>query len=119
MSAVVWNDYILTLYHVTLKSRIPYILRQGLIPNIGDLSRRMGERRKAIWLFTEKAVMEDALTNWLGDTFDGMYGLKAQESILAVNLPKTYMGKLEYNRAVGYEVVCYAQIPPRYLKVLR
>ena len=59
----------MTLYHVTPKKNVPSIIRDGLIPQVGDRSAAMAET-PAIYLFPSREHAEDAVMNWLGDEFE-------------------------------------------------
>ena len=57
-------DYV---FHVTLKTNIPNIKNQGLIPKIPlDFE---GEE-EAVYLFNSKENAEQAVMNWLGDRYE-------------------------------------------------
>ena len=58
-----------TYFHVTEKKNLKSILSKGLVPQIGTLSQKLGEDRKAIYLFATELEMENALANWLGEEF--------------------------------------------------
>lgn len=57
-------------WHVTPTYHIFDIMEQGLRPGIGPRSQELGETVSRIYVFTEQAALDDALTNWLGDVFD-------------------------------------------------
>lgn len=46
----------ITLYHITDKSNIGYILSQGLVPQIGNNSRLLHEHNPCIYLTDEKSI---------------------------------------------------------------
>ncbi len=57
-------------FHVTPASNLPAILAEGLQPSIGPRSALLGESRPAVYLFQERADVENALMGWLGDELD-------------------------------------------------
>lgn len=59
----------MALYHVTPTINIPSIMRDGLVPQVGDRSTAMAET-PAIYLFPSREHAEDAVMNWLGDEFE-------------------------------------------------
>lgn len=57
-------------FHVTPARNIDAILASGLIPAIGERSTELGEAAPAIYLFPTIEDAEDAVGNWLGESFD-------------------------------------------------
>jgi hypothetical protein len=57
------------LYHVTLQSNLGSILKNGLIPRIGERSEKLNEK-PGIFLFPSVRDMENALLNWLGEEYE-------------------------------------------------
>lgn len=55
-------------YHVTLASNLDSIMRDVLVPSIGDRSSALGESGPAVFLFPSREYLEDA--TWLADEFD-------------------------------------------------
>jgi hypothetical protein len=100
-----------TAYHVTLTRNIPKVLREGLHPRRGPRSRRLGESRKAVYLFRSREAAAGGLANWLGDE------LPEEEpvALVLVNLPA---GILTLDTTAGYELVIAERIPPGSLTVL-
>jgi hypothetical protein len=94
-------------YHITPVSNLPRIMREGLIPQIGDRSRLM-EQEDGIYLFPTYEDAENALMNWLGYEFPEGDKL----ALLEVNWPLP-----EYS-TVDYEFVVKEQIPPDRIKVI-
>lgn len=70
-------------YHVTPAANVPAIMRDGLVPRIGDRSAALGEQEAAIYLFPSIEAAEDAIMNWLGDEFEEDEPM----TLLRVNLP--------------------------------
>lgn len=57
-------------YHVALRKNLTSILRNGLTPRTEANAARYGEEGDAVYCFTSMASCEDALMNWLGETFE-------------------------------------------------
>jgi hypothetical protein len=96
-------------YHVTPATNLSSILKDGLRPSIGERSKRLGETRPAVYLFTRPEALEDALVNWLGEAFDDETTL----SILRVDLN----GLTISDSSAGYELVCLEGIPSSALSI--
>lgn len=60
----------MTLFHVTDESGIGQIVQEGLKPQIGPRSVRLGERKAAIYFFKNREFVDDAVSGWLGDAFE-------------------------------------------------
>lgn len=96
-------------YHVTLLENVPSIQKDGLIPRIGACSAHFGESESGIYLFPNKESMDDALSNWLGEWYDDIYGEDQPLAILEIRLP--YGTVLDRSDA-EYERICRTIIPP-------
>lgn len=72
-------------YHVTPKSNLPSILKNGLVPTIGERSQLL-ETIPKIYLFPSKENLETALLNWLGQEFED---LEEDLIILEIDLSDT------------------------------
>lgn len=57
-------------YHVTPKKNVQKILRQWLVPKVGDRSKELWEPTPRIYLFNTQDEAWDGLANWLWDCFD-------------------------------------------------
>lgn len=100
-------------YHVTPTRNLKRIKAEGLIPNRGPRSRRLGEPGSSIYLFTSMEEMEDALMNWLGDEF----GEDTQLAILQITPPPGV--QFTPSRGAEWEAQTNQPIPPEYIRVLR
>ena len=100
-----------TAYHVTLTRNIPKIFREGLHPRRGPRCRRLGESRKAVYLFKSREAAADGLANWLGDELP-------EEEPVALVLVDLPAGILTLDTTAGYELVVAERIPPGSLTVL-
>ena len=93
-------------YHVTRLCFLDNILTRGLIPQIGDLSKKANETVKRIYLFDSKDALENAMLNWLGEEFED-----EDVCYLEINLPNNFPIKRD-----GFECFSLAVIPPKYIK---
>lgn len=57
-------------YHVTLASNIPSIMRDGIIPAIGENSLACRESEARVYAFINREELVSALLNWLGELFE-------------------------------------------------
>lgn len=102
-------------YHVTPYSNLDSIIRKGLIPQIGPLSKKQQELHAAVFLFNNEISAEDAIVNWYGDEFDEDTKL----AIIQVNIPINRQSNLVYCEEVGYESQYHGVIDPRWLTHIR
>lgn len=98
------------LYHLTPLTNIAEILRDGLVPRIGERSRLAGEKHPAIFCFADLTLVDDALMNWLGDYFDEDEPL----ALLRLAAPEN----LVMGKGAGYEVVVLSPLPAASIEVL-
>lgn len=98
------------LFHVTPASKVAAILKEGLLPKIGERSRAAGEMMAAVYLFSSMEAVENACMNWLADAFDE----DEQLALLAVN-PTDAIAPVP---GCEWETVSTAPIPPEALRVL-
>lgn len=98
------------LYHLTPASSIPSILREGLVPQIGERSALVGETAPAIYCFADLRELEDALTNWMAEYFDEDEPLSLLRFVASSDTT--------YGEGAGYEVVVTSPIPAASLAVL-
>lgn len=103
-------------YHVTLVSNLESILKDGLLPMIGERSIEAKESEPAVYLFPTIVDMEDALMNWLGDWYTDTYGANVPLAVLEVDVPIDFPIK---KGEVEYESVSDITIPSRYISFIR
>ena len=103
-----------TYYHVTKIDNLSSILEQGLILQIGERSKEIGETIKRIYLFHSFDDMENALMNWLGECFDE----EDELVILKICLPDTFPihTDIDVNGDLFYESYTQKQIPAQYIE---
>lgn len=95
-------------YHVTLTANVDSILKQGLVPKVGERSGLLGEPHPAIYLFHSLEDLDTALGQWLGDELED-----EDIRILFVNLEN-----INHN-IEAYEVQVFSPISPdRIIKVI-
>lgn len=100
-------------FHVTTKPAWEKIRQEGLIPQIGKRSQKLGELIPAIFLFTSETTMQDGICNWLGDEFEEDEPLVT----LQIHLPNHIPIKIE--TSCEYEAKCLTPIPPKYIKIFK
>lgn len=59
----------MNLFHVTKEENYVSIKKEGLIPLIGENSKKMNENIPAIYFFKNLESVQDALSGWLSDCF--------------------------------------------------
>lgn len=75
-----------TYFHVTPISNLPSILKDGLIPQIGERSKEL-ETEERVYLFITYEDCQTALYQWLGEEFDE---LEEEVVSLKVELPDDF-----------------------------
>jgi hypothetical protein len=93
--------------HVTSADAIESILKNGLLPSIGPLSKKL-EKSPGIFMFPSWDDMMDA--NWL---FDESWPHASEPALLCVNTEGMY-----FSGAIGYEVVFREKIDPDRITVI-
>lgn len=92
-------------YHVTPTQNLRSVMKNGLVPNIGDRSSKIAGEQSGIYLFPSVEAAEDAVMNWLGDEFDEDEPL----TLLKVNID----GLEKYIRqGADYELIVNTAIEP-------
>ena len=84
---ICWSKTMGTYYHVTDVRNLDSIFQDGLVPQIGSLSKQLGdtgEATPAIFLFTSDDACRDAIGSWLGEAFDELDKEKGENSRHAV-----------------------------------
>lgn len=79
--------YPMTLFHVTDKNGLTGITQQGFKPSIGPRSRRLGEKKEAIYFFRKREFVDDAVCGWMGDVFPPSSQLYCLEIELPEHIP--------------------------------
>lgn len=80
-------------FHVTPMANVPSIMGLGLLAKIGERSEKYGEKKPAVWLFSDVGEMETALTNWLGEEFNfegDETGKEISLAIVQIDLPESF-----------------------------
>jgi len=95
-------------FHVTPTKNLKSIAKQGLVPGIGDRSKKIAGEQSGIFVFADQTSAEDAVMNWLGDEFDDepLTMLKIDVSGLEKNISK----------GADYEWVVNTTIDPKRIK---
>jgi len=98
-------------YHVTPTSNLDSIMKAGLRPQVGARSSKIQGEQSAIYCFPDKASLEDAMMNWLGDEFD-------EDEELAIIEIDTRNLTGEYTPNAEFEIAITSLVPPNRIKVL-
>lgn len=96
-------------WHVTKRSSVASIIRNGLIPRVGPRSRSAKEVASAIYVFPDSISLEDAMTNWLGDEYEDI-----PISLLELTVPADWIT----HHTVRWEATIDRRVPPDHIKVL-
>lgn len=96
-------------YHVTRTDAISSIMKDGLIPSIGERSVKLNEK-PSIFLFKSVDDVENAMMNWLGDEFGD-----DSVTLLEIKIPDHIK---VYPTSAGYEYQVFDSISPEYIKNL-
>ena len=100
-------------YHVTTEKQLDSILKTGLHPNIGPLSKLYGETESRIYLFPDETTMVDAVMNWLGENYERVYGENVVLKALCLSLPDDF--PIRQPGETNYEVYSYVPVPAKYI----
>lgn len=97
-------------YHVTPTRNLRSIMKDGLVPQIGNRSSQLAGENEGIFLFPSVDDVEAAVSSWLGDEFDEDEDL----SLLAVDI-----SGLENSIIHGadYETIINTRIDPKRISV--
>ena len=95
-------------YHVTPSKNVTNILKEGLIPKIGNYSKEMGENIKAVWLFPDIDDAEEMTPIWLESFYE------EELTILEIDLPDDIPVECSGS---DYEVYVTRTINPKYIKI--
>ena len=96
-------------YHVTPRTNLHSIFENGLIPQVGEYSKKMNEETTAVWLFPSLADAKEMKSVWL----EGFYG--PDLVTLEIELPDEY--PLGYTGS-DYEMFTVKELPPEWIKVV-
>jgi len=104
----------LTFWHATPSDNVDSILCDGLEPRIGPRSKVLGEPVPAIYFFDSRELLEDAIGQWLGDSFE-------EEGITSLAVISIVIGEAELAGHLHFDGLshfCTCTIPPAALRVL-
>jgi hypothetical protein len=87
-------------YHVTPKSNLKSILKNGFVPAIGERSEILGEVERAVYFFCSLEECDNALWNWLGEEFED---LDEDLIIIEVDIDKEWI-QYDSDGNVFYEI---------------
>jgi hypothetical protein len=97
--------------HVTPSRNVKRILQRGLEPRLGKRSRDADEGIPAIFVFLDLETLDNAMSNWLGEEFEGV-----PLSILTMTVPRDWVQTGE-DAGAGFEGRIHAQVPARLIRV--
>lgn len=96
-------------YHITPTKNVKSILKNGLEPRIGELSKDIGEEEPKIYLFKTKDAVEDGWANWMEPYFDEDEPI----TVLKITIPHNQIEiKSEKNQ---FEVTTKEKILPEWI----
>lgn len=95
-------------YHITKTSDLVSIMKEGLVPQIGDRSELAKEQEPMVYMFKSLDDAIDGVCNWLGDEMGD-----EELSLLEVSLCG-----VSYTSIVEWEMMSRNVISPKNLKVI-
>lgn len=98
------------MFHVTRKENLYSIMKNGLIPQIGENSEGL-ENEPLVFLFPDEDSMNTALSSWFGALYDDEDELIS----LKISLPTNW----ELISDVEYEYASKYLIPPEYIEFFK
>lgn len=101
-----------TLFHVTPISNVNSILKDGLIPQLGERSQQLENEKEGIFMFSNYENCEYALCNWLGEEFEE---LEEELITLKIELPLDF----PLDQEVEWELIARKTIHPKYISVYK
>ncbi len=104
----------MVLYHVTHKSNVSSILKEGLIPMTGYLADAGWEFRDAVYFFKEldEGFQKD-INGWMTIAYP-----RDQQVLLKVTLPDEFGAYGGLKERWDWEVVCYKKVPPSCIEII-
>lgn len=113
------------LYHVTLASNVPSIMKDGLVPQVGERSNYINDTQVAVHLFADGSDVEDAVNEqdgWLNHD-DGVFAPEDKLAVLRVTVPARSVAR-DKSQSIGdeeennYTWITKQTIPPDAIKVM-
>jgi hypothetical protein len=86
-----------TVYHVTPEENLPFIRKNGLVPQIGPNSKEIGETDEAVHVFLDHASLTDAMVNW--ESMDWHGKEEPELSLLTLCVPASMLSA-PFNKSV-------------------
>ena len=93
-----------TAFHVTTADAWERIRIEGLVPQIGPRSEMLGESEPLVYLFPTLLHVEDALSNWLGESIE--------DDLKVIVLEVDITGLPTRHDPGQFEITCAAPIAP-------
>lgn len=97
-------------YHCTELKQLESIMKNGLIPQVGERSAKLGES-PGVFLFPSYEDCETALYQWFGDEFD--------ENDKLITLKITLPDDFPLEDSVEYEKISRQVIPAEFIELYK
>jgi len=101
-----------TLFHVTPLSNVASILKNGLLPQLGERSQQLEDEKEGVFMFSDYESCEHALWNWLGEEFEE---LEEELMTLKIELPLDF----PLDQKVEWELIARKTIHPKYISIYK
>ncbi len=110
-------------FHMTPRKNLDSILKNGLIPAIGERSADCEESIPVVWLFPCFENMENALMNWFGEVwedYEDETGEDVELVILQIDAPQDFASAFivcptDSNGDKFFEAFSVDTIPPAFI----
>lgn len=99
-------------YHVTPAVNLTNILRDGLVPAVGERSAELGEMAEGVYLFATIIDLEQGVGGWLGEYFEDVDLVALEVDVAGLDVAPTFEDE------ESWEYVCTEVIVPDRIKVL-
>ena len=102
-------------FHVTLTKNLASILDNGLIAQSGERSQEINDY--GIFIFPNENEMDNALSNWLGESLNDQYGEDIEVSSLMITLPDDFpVSPIFVNGEESFEWYTQSNIPACFVR---
>jgi len=101
-----------TLFHVTPISNVDAILKDGLIPKLGERAQQLEDEKEGVFMFSDYESCEYALCNWLGEEYED---LEEELITLKIELPLDF----PLDQEVEWELIARETIYPKYISIYK
>ena len=101
-----------TLFHVTPISNVKSILKDGLLPQLGERSQQVEDEKEGVFMFSNYESCEHALCNWLGEEFEEL-----EEELITLKIELANEFPLE--QETEWEMISRKTIDPKYISLYK